>query len=202
MTARASTTWRAGIAAALLLIGGARTVAALCAPSASAILPASGIAGTSITASITGNGLSGATLTVYGDPGLTATVQSSSDVALGVHLDLDAAAAPGERILFVETPGGSTGVSFVINAAGGPVVTDVSPPLIGTLGLPLDVTLTGQNLGGVTTASFAITGAGISVTAATPSADGMMLALTFLVAATADLGTHAVVLGTATGSAV
>ena len=113
----------AALAAALVTMPG--FAAAVCAPAATAIFPASGIAGTSVTATISGEGLTGGTLTVYGDTGLTATVQSSTDIALTVRLDLAATAVPGERIIFVDTPGGTTGVSFVINVAGGPVVAAV-----------------------------------------------------------------------------
>jgi hypothetical protein len=176
--------------------------AAVCAPAATAIFPASGIAGTSVTATITGCGLAGGTLTVYGDAGLTTTVQSSADTALTVRLDLAVAAVPGERIIFVDTPGGTTGVSFVINAVGGPVVDAVSPPLIATLGQALVATVSGADLGAVAAAGIAISGAGVSVSSATPSLDGTTLALTFTVDPAADLGTHAVTLTSPGGSAV
>jgi len=175
---------------------------AVCAPAATAIFPASGIAGTSVTATITGCGLAGGTLSVYGDAGLTTTVQSSADTALAVRLDLAVAAVPGERIIFIDTPGGTTGVSFVINAVGGPVVDAVSPPLIATLGQALIATVTGANLGAVTATGIAISGAGVSVSSATPSLDGTTLALIFTVDPAADLGTHAVTLTSPGGSAV
>jgi hypothetical protein len=176
--------------------------AATCAPAATGIFPASGLAGSSITATIVGTGLTGGTLTIYGEPGLTATVQSSMDTALTVRLDLAAAAAPGERIISLDTPGGRTGLSFVINAAGGPVVDTVSPPLIATLGQALAATVSGANLGGVTAAGVTVSGAGVSVSSATPNADGTTLAITFVVDAAADLGTHAVTLTSPGGSAV
>ena len=176
--------------------------AAVCAPAATAIFPASGIAGTSVTATIAGSGVAGGTLTVYGDAGLTTTVQSSAETTLTVRLDLAVAAVPGERIIFVDTPGGTTGVSFVINAVGGPVVDAVSPPLIATLGQALAVTVSGADLGAVTAAGIAISGAGVSVSSATPSLDGTTLALTFTVDPAADLGTHAVTLTSPGGSAV
>ena len=191
-----------GAALAAGLVTLPRLAAAVCAPAATAIFPASGIAGTSVTATISGNGLIGGTLTVYGDAGLTATVQSSTDTALTARLDLAAAAVPGERIIFVATPGGITGVSFVINAAGGPVVAAVSPPLIATLGQPLAVTVTGTDLGTVTAAGITISGAGVSVGSATPSLDGTTLDLTFTVDPAADLGTHAVTLTSPGGSDV
>jgi len=122
-------TRRASLAAALAaawLVVPARA-GAVCAPAASGIFPASGIAGTSVVATISGSALDGGVLSVLGDPGLTATLQSSAPATLTVRLDLDAAAVPGERLIFVDTPGGSTGVSFTINVAGGPVRPRASP---------------------------------------------------------------------------
>ena len=197
MTRRARS---AALAAAWLLVPA--LAAAVCAPAASGIFPASGIAGTSVVATVTGSALDGATVSVFGDAGLTATVQASAPATLSLRLDLAATAAPGERLIFLDTPGGSTGVSFTINPAGGPVVDAVSPPLIATQAIPLDVTVTGANLGAVTPASFAVSGAGVSVTTAAPSPDGTTLALEFTVDAAADLGTHAVTLTLPTGSVV
>src|SRR5437763_1404114 len=51
-------------------------------------------------------------------------------------------------------------------------------------------------------AIFPISGAGVSVSSATPSLDGTTLALTFTVDPAADLGTHAVTLTSPGGSAV
>ncbi len=197
MTRRARS---AALAAAWLLVPA--LAAAVCAPAASGIFPASGIAGASVVATVTGSALDGATVSVFGDAGLTATVQASAPATLTLRLDLAATATPGERLVFLDTPGGSTGVSFTINPAGGPVIDDVSPPLIATQGLALDVTVTGANLGAVTPASFAVSGAGVSVTTAAPSPDGTTLALEFTVDAAADLGTHAATLTLPTGSVV
>ena len=198
MTRRASLA--AALAAAWLVVPA--RAGAVCAPAASGIFPASGIAGTSVVATISGSALDGGVLSVLGDPGLTATLQSSAPATLTVRLDLDATATPGERLIFVDTPGGSTGVSFTINAAGGPVVDAVSPALIATQGVELDATVTGANLGGVTAGGVTVSGAGVSALSATPSADGSTLSLAFGVDAAADLGTHAVTLAAPAGSAV
>ncbi len=188
----------AALAAALL----PAVAGAVCAPSATGIFPASGIAGTSVTATIAGNALDGGTVTVFGASGLAASVQASAATALTLHLDLDAAATPGERLLFVETPGGTAGVSFTINAAGGPVVDAVSPPLLATQGIELDATVTGASLGGVTAGGISISGTGVSVLSATPGPDGTSLVLALGVDPAADLGTHAVTLTAPAGSAV
>ena len=193
---------RLAAAALVLALAAPALTHADCAPSSRSILPASGIVGTQVAAVVEGEALAGATVTVFGDAGLGAAVTSSSDLAANVQLTIDAAAVPGERILVLETPAGSTAVSFTVNAAGGPIVASLSPPLIATLGLPLDVTIGGANLGGVTPASVAVSGAGVSVTGATPAVDGTSLALSFAVDAAADLGTHAVTISNGVGSVV
>lgn len=199
-------------AAARLRIGRAATALALlalpalarahCAPTARGIFPASGIVGTVVDAVVEGEALAGATVGVFGDPGLTATVQATSDLEASVRLTIDVAALPGERILALTTPGGTVAVSFTVNPVGGPIVDGVSPPLIATQGLPLDVTVTGAGLATVTPASITVSGAGVAVMTATPAPDGTSLALTFAVDAAADLGTHAVTLSNGVGSAV
>jgi len=191
---------RLALAAALVLAPG--VARAVCAPAATAIFPASGIAPATVSATIFGSGLDGGTVTVFGDPGVTATAQGGSDTQLSVQLQLDPAAAPGERLFFVDTPGGTTGVSFTVEPPTGPVVSAVTPPLVATLGLPLDVMVTGTNLATVGVGDFAVSGAGVSVTAAVPTPDGTMLMLSFAVDPSADLGTHAVTLTTGGGSVV
>jgi hypothetical protein len=90
------------------------TARALCAPSAQQIFPVSAGAPNNLVAVVEGEGLSGATVTVVGDAGVTATVSSSNDVSAQIHLVIDAAAAPGERILVLDTAGGSAAVSFTV----------------------------------------------------------------------------------------
>jgi hypothetical protein len=175
-------------------------VRADCAPSARSILPASGIVGTQVDAVVEGESLSGATVSVFGDAGLTAAVTSTNALAANLHLTIDAAAVPGERILVLDTPAGSVALSFTVNPVGGPIVSSLSPPLVATLGLPLAVTMGGSNLGGVTPATITVSGTGVTVSAATPAGDGTSLAITFAVDAGADLGTHAVTISNGIGS--
>ena len=192
------------VAAALLAVAlAAPSLAhADCAPSARSILPASGIVGTQVDAVVEGESLGGVTVTVLGDAGLAAAVTSSGDLAANLHLTIDPSAAPGERILVLETPAGSAAVSFTVNPAGGPVVASIAPPLVATRGLPLDVTFGGANLSGVTPASITVSGAGVTVPTATPAVDGSSLAVTFAVDAAAELGTHAVTISNGVGSVV
>jgi hypothetical protein len=202
MTPRAALLRARRLALVLAVLALPALARATCAPSARGIFPASGIVGTTVDATVEGSALSGATVAMFGDPGLVATVQSSNDLEIGVRLAIDPTAAPGERILAFTTPGGTVALSFTVNAPGGPVVADVSPPLLATTGLPLAVTVTGSGLAGIAPSTIAVSGAGVTVAAATPAPDGTSLALTFDVAATADLGTHAVTITNALGSAV
>jgi hypothetical protein len=199
---RSSSNFALSAALVAVLVTAPTRAAAVCAPAATGIFPASGAAGTGITATITGSGLANANLAIYGDPGLSANVQSNADTAIAVRLDLDAAAVPGERIIFVDTPGGITGVSFVINAAGGPIVDGLSPPLVATRGETLGVVVSGANLDTITASNVTISGSGVSATSATPSPDGTTLALSLAADATADLGSRAVTLQATEGSAV
>jgi hypothetical protein len=189
-----------GVVAALALVVLPALADAACAPSTSGIFPASAIVGTTTDAVVRGTALAGATATVFGDPGLAVTVSSTSDLAVNVHLVADAAAAPGERILAFTTAGGTVAVSFTVNAAGGPVVADVSPALVATRGLPLAATVSGSGLATVTAATIAVSGAGVSVASAVSAPDGTSLALGFDVAADADLGTHAITISNGVGS--
>lgn len=193
---------RIAAAALALALAAPALTRADCAPSARSILPASGIVGTQVDAVVEGESLSGVTVTVVGDPGLAVAVTSTNDLAANLHLTIDPAAVPGERILVLDTPAGSAAVSFTVNALGGPIVSSLSPPLIATLGLPLDVTLGGANLGGVTPASITVSGLGVTVSTATPAPDGTSLALGFAVDVAAELGTHAVTISNGVGSVV
>jgi hypothetical protein len=179
-----------------------RLAAALCAPSAEGIFPASGIVGTTVDAVVPGTGLAGATAVVIGEPGLAVTVQNAGDLAVSLQLQVDAAAAPGERILSLETPVGSVSVSFTVNPAGGPIVEDVSPTPIATQGFPLDLDITGQNLGGLGLANLTVSGTGITVAAATASPDGTLLEVSLDIAADATPGTQALVISSPLGGAV
>jgi hypothetical protein len=149
-----------------------------------------------LVAVVRGDALTGAAVTVVGDAGLAATVQSANGLTADVRIVVDVAAVPGERILILETPGGSAAVSFTVIPAGGPVIDGVSPRLVGILGQPLAVTFTGSNLGGVTSGTtIAVSGAGVTVSSAVPSGDGTSLAVELAIAADADLGTHALTIG-------
>src|SRR5262245_60225377 len=95
------------LATALAVLALPAAARAVCAPTARGIFPASGIVGTVVDATVEGESLSGATVTVFGDVGLTAAVQSTNDLTVGLRLTIDPAAVPGERILALQTAGGT-----------------------------------------------------------------------------------------------
>jgi hypothetical protein len=187
-------------AAALLLL--ARPAWAVCAPSATGIFPASGTVGTTVTATVSGDGLAGATTGVFGDPGLGVVVQTATDSAVTLQLTIDAAAVPGERIISLVTAGGIVSVDFTINPAGGPIVTGVAPATIGTQGFQLDLIVSGENLASLGLANVTVSGNGVTPLAATPALDGTSLALSLSVAPDADIGTHAIIFTSPLGGAV
>jgi len=184
------------------LLCNVRPAGALCAPSARGIFPASGIVGTSVSATVPGMGLAGATASVFGEPGLAVTVQNAADLAVSLQLQIDAAATPGERIISLATPAGTVAVSFTVNPVGGPIVADVSPTPIATQGFGLDLAITGQNLAVLTAANVTLSGTGITVAGATAAPDGTLFDVSLDVAADASLGTQALVIASSVGGAV
>jgi hypothetical protein len=179
-----------------------RLADALCAPSVRGIFPASGIVGTSVSATVPGMGLAGATASVFGEPGLAVSVQNAADLAVSLQLQIDAAATPGERIISLTTPGGTVAVSFTVNPLGGPIVADVSPPAIATQGFGLDLAISGQNLAALNASSIAVSGTGITVAGATAAPDGTLFDVSLDVAADASLGTQALVISSSVGGAI
>lgn len=195
---------RARLIAALssVLVAVPSLVWGLCAPEVSGIFPASGIVGTNVAATVRGQGLSGATVSVFGDVGVVVSPTSSSDTALNVQITIDPSAPTGERILVIETPGGIAGASFTVNPVGGLVVADVSPLPVATLGFPLDVTVTGQRLDAILPGDVTVSGTGVSVVDAQVNVDGTAMDFTFDVASDAPVGARAIEIASAAGGAV
>lgn len=179
-----------------------RDALAACAPTVLSFAPASGIVGTSVTATVTGTGLTGAAASVFGDAGLGVSVTSASDTSVTLQLTVDAAATPGERIISLATAGGAAAVDFTVNPANGPVVTGISPRPLATQGAALGLVITGQGLAGIGPGAVSVTGNGVTVSAATAVPDGTRADISLAVAADADVGTHAIVLSTPLGGAV
>lgn len=190
------------VALAAALLGLSPEAWATCVPTARGLFPASGIVGTTVAATVEGSALSGAVASVFGAPGLAVTVQAATDTSVSLQLTIDAAAAPGERIVSLTTAGGTVALAFTVNASGGPIVTGVSPTMTATRGFALDLTFTGQNLAGILPANVTVSGAGVTVSDAAAAGDGTSLDVTLAVAADADLGTHALAITTPAGGAV
>jgi hypothetical protein len=190
---------------AALAVGAAlvtESLYALCAPSVQGIFPASGVVGTNVSATVVGTELNGATASVFGEPGFGVNVTNSSATTVTLQITIDAAAAPGERIISLTTPGGTVAVDFTVNPAGGLIVTSAAPAAIGTQGVPLALTVGGQNLAGLTTDNVSVSGAGVTVNSVTPAGDGTSVDLSLAIAADADLGTHAIVFSSTGGGAL
>ncbi|HWP64997.1 MAG TPA: hypothetical protein VNO26_03675, partial [Candidatus Limnocylindria bacterium] len=179
-----------------------RLAGAICAPSALGIFPASGIVGTSVSATVPGTGLAGATASVFGEPGLAVTVQNATDLAVSLQLQIAADAVPGERIISLTTPAGTVAVSFTVNPVGGPIVADVTPTPIVTQGFDIDLAISGQNLAGLTAANLSVTGTGLTVAGAIAQPDGTLLDVSLDVAPDASLGTQALIIDSSVGGAI
>jgi hypothetical protein len=173
-----------------------------CAPEVNGIFPASGLVGTNVSATVRGHGLTGATVSVFGDTGVAVTPSTSPDTALNLQIAIDPAAPLGERILVIETPAGIAGASFTVNPAGGLIVSDVSPLPIATRGFGLDVTLTGQRLDAIAPGAVTVSGDGVAVTNQSANGDGTALDLTFDVASDATVGARAIEITSSVGGAI
>jgi hypothetical protein len=173
-----------------------------CAPEVTGIFPASGVVQSTVAATIRGDGLAGATVSVFGDAGIVVTPTSSSDTALNVQIAIDAAAPLGERILVIETPSGVAGASFTVNPPNGLIVSDVSPLAVATLGFPFDLTVTGERLDAIAPGGITVSGDGVTVAAQTASMDGTTLDLTLDVAADATVGARAIEIMSSVGGAI
>jgi hypothetical protein len=194
--------WFSVFAAAALAFVVARPAWSACAPSAQGIFPASGIVGTSVPATVSGSGLTGATASVFGEPGLSVSVSTATDATVNLQLQIDAAAAPGERIITLTTATGIVAVDFTVNPAGGPIVTGVAPTPTATQGFALDLVVSGQNLALLGASNVTVSGNGVTVSTATPAGDGSSIDIVLGVAADADLGTHALVIASPSGGAM
>jgi hypothetical protein len=132
-------------------------------PTVASVSPGSGIQGQSLTATITGADLGGATAVDFG-PGITVTghtVKSGSQITAGITISGSAAAGP--RDVAVTTPGGTAileaGFAVAAVPPSGPFVSGVAPGA-GACGETVEVVVSGSNLNEASEVSF---GAGIAV---------------------------------------
>jgi hypothetical protein len=95
-------------------------------PSVTGIDPASGVQGTTVSATVSGSNLAGATtVTFTGGSGVSATIGSGGTAtSLPISIAIAAGAVPGARAFTVTTPGGtSQPVNFTVNLAQAPTIT-------------------------------------------------------------------------------
>jgi hypothetical protein len=116
------------------------------APVLTAISPASGVRGTSVTVTLTGTGLGGTTGVAVSGGGVTVSNVVASATQVTATFAITDTAGATARTVTVTTPDGSSTQTFTIQ---GPTLTGISPAT-GLRGTTVPVTLTGTNLAGVT----------------------------------------------------
>ena len=155
-------------------------------PTLSSISPATGERGTTVTVTLTGTNLSGATgITLAPAGGVTVsniTVVGPTEVTASFAIAATAGATA--RTVTVTTPGGTSGgVTFTVLAPG---LTGLSPTS-GVGGTKVTVALTGSGLTGATLVN--VTGAGVTVSGYTVVSDTTITA-NLVIATGATVGAH------------
>ena len=167
-------------------------------PVLSGISPASGLPGTSLTATLTGSGFVSGGTTVSAGAGITVTsVAVSGGTVLTANFAIAGNATPGTRGVTVSTAGGTSApVTFTVSTSGTPAITSISPSG-GVAGNAVSVTLSGVNfIGGATTVS-----AGTDITVSNVSVgSSTSLTATFTIASAATAGPRNVTVSTSGGT--
>jgi hypothetical protein len=166
------------------------------APTVSSITPSSGVRGTTIPVTITGNNFTatGTIVTLPGSGDVTIgsmTVVSSTSITL--NLTFTATATRSARTVTVTTPGGSASTTFTVT---GPTLTSVAPPT-GARGTSVPVTISGAGLTGAT--AITVTGTGVTVSAFT-AVNATTVTATFTITPTATLSPRNVTVSTPAGA--
>ncbi len=165
-------------------------------PTLSSINPNTGQLGATVTVTLTGNNLSGATA-VNAGPGVTINgINVASATQITANFAIAVNASTGSQNVTVTTPAGtSNAVTFTINPPTAPTLNSINPNS-GQLGATVTVTLTGSNLIGVTAinAGSGITVNGINVPSAT------QITATFAIAASTTTGVQNVTVTTPGGT--
>jgi sugar lactone lactonase YvrE len=161
-------------------------------PLITGINPARAIVGTSIPATVSGAGLTGATSITFSGAGVTAAIISGgTDQTLSISISVAANAAVGLRTFTVTTPGG-TSQPFNGFIVARPTITSISPAM-GSTGFSLAATINGTDLNGAAT----VTVSGVGVTAAiTGVATDTSVPVLMTISPGADPGVRQVTLAT------
>jgi hypothetical protein len=166
-------------------------------PVLSTIAPASGQQGQTITTvTLTGTGLSGATINALSGITVSNVVATASQVT--ATFTLASGALLGGQSVTVTTAGGtSNGLTFTVNASTpAPTLSSISPTS-GYQNTSLNVTLSGTNFSAPATVNFG--GTGVTVTNTTV-VNSSTITATFTIASTAASGAQNVSVTTATGT--
>jgi subtilisin family serine protease len=134
-------------------------------PQITSLSPNSGTQGRTISLTIAGTNLSGATgVNFTSSSGITVTGIQSTSTQVTCSVAIASSASTGSRSVTVTTAGGTSGaLTFTVNQAIlTPQITSLSPNS-GAQGTTLNLTITGTNLDGATAVNF---GSGSGITAA------------------------------------
>jgi uncharacterized protein YjbI with pentapeptide repeats len=160
-------------------------------PTLTAIAPLSGVIGTSVTVTLTGKNLAGATL--IPGAGVTATLGAVTATQITATLAIAGTAPVGPQSITVTTAGGTSNALTITILPLTPTLTTIAP-LTGVIGTSVAVTLTGTSLTGATLNP----GAGITATVGVVT--DTQIAATLNIAATAALGARSITVTTAGGT--
>jgi hypothetical protein len=185
-------TTAAGISSPLT---GAFTVLAL--PVLNSISPSSGLQGNTISVTITGTNLSGASAVSFIGTGLTVSnITVISDTQITAAVTIASNAATGSRDLTVSTTvGTSSPLTGAFTVLALPVLSSISPSS-GLQGNTISVTITGTNLSGASAVSF--NGTGLTVSNITVISDTQITAAV-TIASDAATGSRDLTVTTAAG---
>jgi len=137
--------------------GAVEFLSSVAAPTLTSISPNTGMRGTVVPVTLTGNNLTGAFAVNVSGAGVTVSnVVVVSATSVTANFTIAVAAATTARNVTVSTPGGvSNAVTFTVTAPPPPTLTSISPTS-GARGTSVTVTFTGTNL----TGALAVTGVG------------------------------------------
>jgi hypothetical protein len=169
-------------------------------PTISAVSPVSGTQGQSLSVTITGTYLAGATAVGFGSGIVVTGYTVNSATQITASITISGSATAGASNVSVATPGGTDtlegGFEVVSVPPAGPLVSGVTPG-VGSCGEGLEVVISGRNLVGASEVSF---GDGIVVSYVVDSPT--QITASIAIDSDATIGTRDVVVTTPDGSGV